>query len=193
MKYDWTNTAGGWGLQKAAGDPIYNLKYHGGRERQEQRTTSGRASFRGCDRELRRSVDKDVKWEMKRRGIADLGSMLDLQYGDATWMGSSTLRVREESSSEGYDANLEPRSGPRHQEQRRESNIRYELELKGVAIYEGGKLPFRGFWQGLQENPERNPCRLVTDSTQWDIGELSRIGSKRQRKKSDLPWWRRLF
>ena len=191
--YEWKKTASGWGMEKRAGDPIYGLRYEGGREWQKERTTSGTLSFRRCEQEMKRSVGEKIRLEMKRRGITGAGSMVDLQYGDATWKGYSTLHVREESYSEGYDENLEPRSGGRRPEERRETRTRYEMELKGVAVYEGGKFSFRGFWR-LDENPEKSGCRsFVNDSLWWDIGDYSPTAPKYQRKKSKLPWWRRIF
>ena len=194
MGYGWKKTASGWGLEKRAGDPIYGLKYEGGREWQDERTTRGKLSFRSCDRELRRSLDQRIRLEMKRRGITGAGSMVDLQYGDATWEGRSTVRVREESYSEGYDENLEPRSGGRRPEERRESRPRYELALNGVAVYEGGKFSFGGVWHDLFENPEGRGCEpYVSDASWLEIGDYSPTAPAYQRKKSKLPWWRRIF
>ena len=193
MEYEWKKTASGWGLEKRAGDPIYNLRYEGGREREKKLTTSGTLSFRRCEEELKRTLDREIRFQLKQRGITNAGSMVGLQYGDATWTGSSTLRVTEESRSEGYDANLEPRSGERRPEQRRETRPEYKLYMKGVAIYEGGKLSFSGHWI-TETSPERSGCKpFVTDGSYFEIGDYIPTTLVNGRKKGKLPWWRRIF
>ena len=193
MSYGWKRTASGWGLERRGGNPIYDLKYWGGREWQKEITTSGTLSFRRCEEELKRTLDGRIRFVLKRRGIANAGSMVDLQYGDATWKGSSRLMVTEESWSEGYDENLEPRSGERRPGQRRETRPRYKLQFEGVAIYEGGRVSFSAFWN-TDLNPERSGCKpFVTDGSRFEIGDYIPTGLANGRKKGKLPWWRRIF
>lgn len=201
--YEWKKTASGWGLEKRAGDPIYNMRYEGGGTSSGTRTERGKISLFSCWGTPVEEVQELVQKAIKSRGLKDVGDFVGMPLAEATWERSFNWTMRRETTSWGYDVNLEPRDGKTDPGfYREEGGEVYSVRLSTKIIYEGGEFPVSGGWRSRDKPEDKYFCKSLKAGEygkgRWDLGEFKRKwiqGYKGDYAKrfATKPWWKRMF